>query len=100
MVVNGRRFNPGQRPDAPHEFGEEIGDRFAARIFRDRQRDFHREDVARIETRIHVLQTNEALQQQTRTDEQDERERDFRDDQHVTHAIATHTAGRTAAAFL
>ena len=33
-------------------------------------------------------------------DEENERERDFRDDERVAHPIAAHAAGRAAAAFL
>ena len=63
--MNAAASTPGQRFDAPRRFRVEIGHRFAARIFQLRQRDFHREHVLRIETGIDVLQSHEALQEQS-----------------------------------
>ena len=74
-----RGFHPGQRLDAPGRFRIQIRHRFAARIFRHRQRHLHGEDVVRIETGIDVLQTREALHEQPGADEEDERQRHFRD---------------------
>ena len=45
------------------------------------QRDAHREDISRVETRVHTLESRKAAQQHARADEQHERQRDLGHDE-------------------
>ena len=93
-------FHPRQRLDPPNHLRIKIGDRFAARIFRLGQRDLHREHIPRVESGIDILQANKALQQETRADQEDKRERDFGNNEGVADTVAPGPGRGAAAAFL
>ena len=70
----------GEIRNAPLDFAEKVYERFLVGIFHDRQRHLHRQHILRIESRIYILQTDEALDQKPGAGKKDKRERDFRYD--------------------
>src|SRR5258707_12427043 len=78
----------------------ETDDRRIIGILNLRERNLERQCVARIETGIHVLQTREAFHEKPGAAEQDERKRDFGDDESVAQTITSRALARTSAAFL
>ena len=61
-------------------------------------RDVHRrvEHVRRIEPEVHRLRAAHAAHEQPRRDEQHERDRDLRDDEHAAGALASRAVGGAA----
>ena len=66
-------------------------------VSRRRQHHARREHAVDAEARVGALQLDEAPHQQTGAGEQDERQRDFGDDQRAEHAVQPRTAAVTAA---
>ena len=55
-------------------------------VRRPAQRDAHRQQIARVEARLHALHAEEAANEQRRADEQHERQRHFADDEAAAQA--------------
>ena len=84
--------------DPPLELRKRVRFRFLVRIAKRGKRNFGRQNIVRVETGIDVLQPNETFEEQSRSGQQDERERHFGDDERVTQPIVMAAGGGTASA--
>ena len=100
MIVRPAWVTPGRLADAAIEFGEEIGLCRLIGITQRGEREFGGQDVSRIESRVDVLQSNEALEEQTGAGQENERERDLGDDESIAQPVVAPPGSGSAAAFL
>src|SRR5882724_7163476 len=82
------------------ELGEEVGLRSLVGITQGGEGEFSREHVARIKSRIDVLQPNETFEKQTGAGEEHERECYLCDDERATQPVMVTPGRGTTAAFL
>ena len=91
-------FNAGNRLHLCDCLLEEI-DYFLIAVVLAEQTYAHCQKVLRVETRIHCLQTIKTLDQQARTDEQHERQRDLSNYKKIAQVMAARTAANILATF-
>ncbi len=82
-----RAAHARHRRDAAQQLVVEARGLAVLAVARGRERDPHRQEVARVEARVNVEHRDEALHQQPRADEQHERERHLRDDEQVAQPL-------------
>ncbi len=87
-----------QRLQSRRQLLVEVGDLLRRRGARRRRRDVEGERLCRVESRRHLLQTDEAVDQQARAHQQHQGESDFRHHQQAAGAGRLHAGGRAAPA--
>ena len=93
----GRLLDARERTDARERVREEAGSLRWRRVTNRRRLHARREHAVGVESRIDVLQAHEAANQETRADEQNQRQRHFRDDEPAENAPRPRPAAVAAA---
>ena len=91
---------PGQLPDACGQALHHRAPRHVILIGRRRERQVDDQQIAGVETRRHRRQRGETAQQETRANQQHQRQPDLRHDQRAAKLPVTHAARRAAAPVL
>ena len=99
-VCPGDGFNARKRGKFRQQLIEEAPLRIGFRILRARNHLIEHEEAVRVKPEIGRAQVEEALDEQSRAGQQQQRERDLRDDERRTHALRMRTAGRSFRALL
>ena len=93
------RLNAGNGIESRNYLIKKSPDDFLVLILRLGQTDAEGEDIVRDDARIHVLQFDETAHHQARADKQNQRDRNFRDDEPVPNALTARSARSGATAF-
>jgi hypothetical protein len=86
----------GKRPKPVDAVPDQLLDGFGPLVVLSRQRHPHRQDVVRVEAGIDTGERDRRANQQSRSDEQNQRQRDFHDDENGARAIRSGAAARRA----
>ena len=92
------RQHAAHRAEPRDEIADQLRARRRRRVTRASQRDAKRQDVLRVEARLHAREPHDAVQHEARSRQENHRKRDLRGDQRVAAATGRRRRGRSRGA--